>query len=802
MAGRFLKNLSAVFFVLLLVFGYSIQRVFESTKVSGKFKYRTAGGKKMQKKEETNDIKRRAKELVEQMSLEEKFGQIVCIWPKPDMEPEEVLKDYPEGVGFVSATNFRTIETPQEVADLQRKWQRAIMEKSPHRIPAIFHTEGLCGALFADADSFPTGIGRASSWDEKLERKIGEIVSRQSAALGFTHVLAPVLDISRDPRNGRQGETYGEDPTLAAAMGTAYTEGIQETSANGLYAEAVAKHFVGFHGSIGGVQSAHFETGIRQLKEIYCKPFQAAITNAGLKGVMPCYSAINGKFPTASEELLTMTLRDEMGFDGLAVSDYNAVFGLHHGGRLFESKEETGWECIKAGLDVEMPQKDFFGEELMERFRSGRAPEEVLDRAVQRVLEAKLRMGLPKQPFAAGREKIQMLLHMDGDREVGQKAARESLVLLKNNGALPLEKHPGKIALIGPHANTARAFFGGYTYYSMAAGSMVRKKEQEALAEGRTLETYPGSKVIDSEKNPEYEAFLHRVIPECKSLREVLEERFGKDQIVYAKGYQVAGTDTSGFEEALQAASDADLVILTLGGKYGTRKTATMAEGVDAVNINLPQCQEEFLTRLRKLGKTSIGIHLDGRPISSDAAQETLDALIEAWSPSQWGAEAIVDVLTGSYNPSGKVPVSVAYTAGQIPIYYNMPNASAFLQAGSIGFADYADCPHRARYPFGYGLSYTTFAYDDLRLIQESDHVKISFTVENTGQRAGTEIIQLYFSDLYASRLRPGKELAGFAGSIWNREKKGRSLFQWITVRPRSLTVRCTGRQRQENWKC
>lgn len=726
-----------------------------------------------------NMVKAQAKALTERMTLEEKFGQIVCVWPKPGMEPEEVLKDYPKGVGFVSATNARTLETPEEMAAFQRKWQKAVIKKSPHRIPAIFHTEGLCGALFAGADSFPTGIGRASSWDENLERKIGEIVSRQSEALGITHVLAPVLDISRDPRNGRQGETYGEDPTLAAALGTAYTKGIQETAANGLHAEAVAKHFVGFHGSTGGIQSAHFETGVRQLKEIYCKPFQAAITKAELKGVMPCYSAVNGRFPTASGELLTQLLRDEMGFDGLAVSDYNAVFGLHHGGRLFESREETGWECLKAGLDVEMPQKDFFGEALMERFRSGKAPMEILDRAVQRVLEAKIRMGLIEQPFASEPERLPKLLSLPEDRATGKKAARESLILLKNDGILPLAERPGKIALIGPHADTARAFFGGYTYFSMAAGSMVRKKEQEALAEGGDLRTYPGSPVIDSEQDPDYEAFLHRMYPKCRSLREELEERFGKKQVVYVKGYPVAGTDTSGFEEALEAAADADLVILTLGGKYGTRKTATMAEGVDSVNINLPWCQEEFLLRLAKLGKRSVGIHMDGRPISSDAAQETLSALLEAWSPSEWGAEAIADVLTGRYNPSGKLPVSVAYTAGQIPIYYNIPNASAFLQAGSIGFSDYVNCPHSARYPFGYGLSYTSFVYSGLQLCREDGKTRIRFIVENTGERAGEEIVQLYVRDLQASCLRPGKELAGFCRVSLNAGEKKEVIF-WM----------------------
>lgn len=706
-------------------------------------------------------IKKQARSILENMSLEEKLGQIVCCWPKPGMEPEEVLAEYPEGVGVISLTNARILEKAEDVAAFQRKWQQAAMDRSPHHIPAIFHTEGLCGALIPEAVSFPTGLARASSWDEKLEREIGRIVSRQSAAAGASHILAPVLDISRDPRNGRQGETYGEDPVLASVLGTAYVEGIQERKNDGLQTEAVAKHFVGFHGSAGGIQSAHFETGERQLKEIYAKPFQAAVTKASLRGVMPCYSAINGTFPSVSRELLTNYLRGDMGFDGLAVSDYNAVSGIHHGGRMFESSGEAGYAALSAGLDVEMPQRDCFGDGLKELFLSGRVPITVLDQVVERILEAKLRMGLFRHPFALEGNALKQAFSVNGDTEVSLQSARESLVLLKNDGLLPLSTNPGKIAIIGPHAGTARSFFGGYTHYSMTAGSLVRLQEQKALEQGRRMATYPGSKVLKSE-NPDYEALLHRLKPGCRSLLEEARTRFGEESVAWERGYDVAGTDTSGFEPALKLAQEADLVILTIGGKYGTRKTATTAEGVDSVNINLPPCQEAFLEQLGKLGKRVIGIHLDGRPVSSDAAQRVCGALLEAWSPSEMGAPAIWDILTGIHAPCGKLPVSTAYSAGQIPIYYNIPNASGFLQAGSIGFPDYVDCPHRPRYPFGYGLSYTTFAYDNLVLLPEKDRITVRFTVKNTGTREGIEVAQLYFSDRQSSMLRPGMELAGF----------------------------------------
>lgn len=706
-------------------------------------------------------IKQRAKALVAEMSLEEKFGQIVCLWPKPETKPEDTKEMYPQGAGVISATNGRVLKDPGSLADFQRKWQQETMERSPHHIPAIFHIEGLCGTLIPKAVSFPTGIGRASGWNPEQEKRIGEIVARQSRALGISHVLAPVLDISRDSRNGRQGETYGEDPTLAAVLGAAYTEGIQNPAEEGIQTEAVAKHFLGFHGSTGGIQSAHFETGERQLREIYAKPFQAAISQSGLRGVMPCYSAVNGMFPSVSQMLLTDLLRDEMGFDGLVVSDYNALSGIYNGGMLFETKAEVGEASIKAGMDVEMPVRDCFGEELKEQFEAGKIPMGALDRTVERILEAKIRMGLFEHPYALQGEQLQKAFENETDREISLQSARESLVLLKNEGVLPLAENPGKMAVIGPHAETARALFGGYTHFSMTEGSLVKQRELDQISRGEKPEAYPGSKVLRGE-HPEYEEQFHHLMPECKSLLEMMQERFGAEHVTYAKGYDVAGTDKAGFEEALDIARNADIVILTLGGKYGTRRTATMAEGVDAVDINLPEIQEAFLEQLEKLGKKTIGIHLDGRPISSDRADRVLDAILEAWSPSEMGAPAILDVLTGIYNPSGKLPVSVAYSAGQIPVYYNMPNASGFLQAGSIGFQDYVDCPHRARYPFGYGLSYTSFEYQDMKVEPKNTYAEITFTVENTGSVSGTEVVQLYFSDLRASYLRPGRELAGF----------------------------------------
>lgn len=284
-------------------------------------------------------------------------------------------------------------------------------------------------------------------------------------------------------------------------------------------------------------------------------------------------------------------------------------------------------------------------------------------------------------------------------------------------------------------------------------------------ADADKIKTIPGTN-IQSDETEEFDAILHRQKPECRSLLEEMRSRMPETEIRYAYGYPIAGADESRFEEALLAVKEADVVILTIGGKHGTCSMASMGEGVDACNINLPPCQEAFIRKAAEFGKPLIGVHFDGRPVSSDTADACLDALLEAWSPAETGAEAVVSALLGEYNPGGKLPVSVAYHAGQIPVYYNHPNGSAWHQGESIGFVNYVDMPHTPRYYFGHGLSYTTFAYSDLMIsekeIDAQGSVRIEAAVCNTGEYEGDEVVQLYLTDRYASMTRPVKELAGF----------------------------------------
>lgn len=738
----------------------------------------------------------RARALLEEMTLDEKMAQLGCIFPFGDSydDMEQQALEMPYGIGQVSTLEMRRIGTLEEAAGWQRKMQETVMRQSPHHIPAIFHMEGLCGAFIQEGTSFPSGIARGSGWDPELEEKIAKVVAKQEAACGITHILAPVLDISRDSRMGRQGETYGEDPALAAALGAAYTKGIQTTEAGGRRPESVAKHFLGFHNSQGGIHGTNSDTPSRLMEEIYGKPFQSAISESELKGVMPCYNSIDGEPASVSHRLLTELLREKMGFDGLCVSDYGGINNAHEVQRIGETIGETGLLAMEAGMDIEMPKATGYGEELKEMFRSGQADTELLDRTVLRVLEAKFRMGLFEHPFAMDGESCQKIFEEKEGAELSFRSARESMVLLKNNGILPLSGKIKKLALIGPHADCARKFFGGYTHLCMmesvyAVASSIAGVEGSPesgqisgamLPNGEPVNYVPGTN-IQSDEAELFDDILRLQKPDCRSLVEELKERMTDTEIMYAYGYPVAGKDQSRFEEALQAVREADAVILTLGGKHGTCSMATMGEGVDAADINLPECQDAFIQAAAACGKPLIGVHFDGRPISSDTADQYLDAIIEAWNPAETGAQAVADVLLGVYNPGGKLPVSVAYHAGQIPIYYNHPNGSAWHQQESIGFVNYVDLPHTPRYCFGHGLSYTRFEYSEIHIsaaeIGAEESVQISCVVKNAGNCAGDEVVQLYLRDRFASMTRPVKELAGFKRIHMEPEEKVRVTF-------------------------
>ena len=346
---------------------------------------------------------------------------------------------------------------------------------------------------------------------------------------------------------------------------------------------------------------------------------------------MPCYSSINGEPLSSSHKMLTGLLREEMGFDGVCAADYGAVGNVFHVQKVGESVTEAGLMCMEAGMDVEMQNCVGFNEELKEWFRSGRANMEILDRAVRRILEAKFRMGIFEHPYALENEALQEAFYRKEDEGILLRAALESLILLKNNGVLPFNPNGRKIAVVGCHAQNARCFFGGYTHISMmeavhaVANSIAGMKA--GSVEGREMITVPGTQ-IQSDETEAFDGVLRQLKPDCPNLLEELSRRIPEAKIRYAYGYPIAGDDLSHIDEALEAVAEADLVIMTLGGKNGSCSVASMGEGVDGTNINLPFCQETFIRRAAELGKPMVGIHFDGRPISSDVADQYLDAIL------------------------------------------------------------------------------------------------------------------------------------------------------------------------------
>lgn len=730
----------------------------------------------------------RAADLLSKMDLDEKFGQINCVFPFEFRweETKETIKRH-HGIGQISTLDMRRCSTLEEAAAWQRELQETAMEASEHHIPAVFHMEGLNGAFIQEAVSFPGGLARSCSFDTELEEKLAHVVAQEELSCGITQTLAPVLDISRDSRMGRQGETYGEDPALASAMGVAYIRGLQNTTVQGRKTESVAKHFLGFHNSAAGIHGAHSDTPERLMREIYGRSFQAAISKAELRGIMPCYCLFDGEPASASGKMLTKLLREEMGFDGVCLSDYCAVSNVHKVQHVGESFAEAGLLCMEAGMDIETPECMSYNDELKSWFADGRADMAVLDRAVERILTAKFRMGIFEHPYAFSGDELKAQFHTKEEQEVSRKAAEESMVLLKNDHVLPIDQTPRRILVVGPQSKNPRFYFGGYTHHCMvesshaAADSMAGVDDGRPKADDAAVRRYPGSQV-QCDESEIFDQVLEQIKPGCRSLYDALCETFPNADFTYAYGYPQAGNDFSGHDEVLEKAESADLIILTLGGKYSTGSIATTGEGVDATNIGLPECQEELIRKLGECKVPMIGIHFDGRPISSDIADRCLNAILEVWTPGEYAAEAIARILSGAYNPSGKLTVSVARNAGQIPIYYNHPYGSHWHQGESIGFVNYVDCPHTPRYCFGYGLSYTKFHYCGFfmehKVLKPGDRLKVSVDIENIGAVSGTEIVQMYITDEYASVARPVKELVGFSRVILQPGEKKTIRFE------------------------
>ncbi len=703
--------------------------------------------------------------LLNEMTFEQKLAQLQSMFCGGQDLPPEFLERFPNGLGSIATITCKaTIEEQSNEA----KQQQDILVKNCG-IPALRHIEALTGVLSPAGTVFPSAIGLGATWNPKIVQRMAEIIRDQMMSVGLRHALAPVMDVARDPRWGRVGETYGEDPTICSAMSVAYVTGLQtDDLSQGVL--ATAKHFLGYAKGEGGLNMASNSIPERELKEVYAKPFQAAITEAGLLGVMNSYGAIDGDMVISSHNILTKLLREEMGFEGIVVSDYMSINKLVDLG-LAEDSVEAGKMALEAGLESELPMPYGYTDKLLERIKSDKKLEERLDEAVGRILDVKSKLGLFHNP--AGREEMTAEAYnreMTGKDTL--KAAQESIVLLKNDGILPLKKDRKKVAVIGPHADSIRLLFGCYTYPAAldrdTTGAMSDMPGMQGISQSKKNDNeqpfLPGSSVRASFEPVEdelKELYGDRTITILEAIRNKIPEA----HITYNKGCDVAGCDRSGFHDAIEAARNADVAIVIGGGKYGWGGNCTTGEGIDCDRIGLPGIQEELAVRVAETGTPAIYIHMDIKPISSEIINEKYQAVLENWFPGESGGRAIADVLFGDCNPAGRLPITAPRNAGQIPIYASHKNGSSYLGNKGMVIAKYVEGEKTPLYYFGEGLSYSTFEYSDLKITEEvssKEKVNVSCTVQNISNIDGEEVVQLYVSDKIASVLRPVQELVGF----------------------------------------
>jgi len=697
-------------------------------------------------------VDERVADLLARMTLDEKLAQLGSIWSfelfrsEVELDPERIRDRLADGIGHISRVAGATNLGPADAAEAGNQIQRFLIEETRLGIPALLHEESLHGLLARDAPIYQQSIGAAAAFDPELVEAIATAIRRRMRAIGATVALAPVLDICRDPRWGRIEETYGEDPYLAAVLGAAYVRGLQGTDlATGV--AATAKHFAGHGLAEGGFNQAPAHVGQRELREEQLLPFEAAVRDAGIASVMPAYCDIDGVPCHASHELLTAILRGEWGFDGVVASDYTAVQMLVTEHRLTPDLGTAAAMALRAGMDSELPVTAAYGAPLRAAIEDGRVDVLLLDLAVERLLRLKFRLGLFERPYVDP-PTAEALVAFDADeRALARDLAQRSIVLVENDGTLPLAASSGgTIAVVGPLADSARDLLGDYAH--LLHIETLREMRHRANPFG-----FPANDVI----NPIDE--LSRI----PTILDALRERFGKDRIAYARGVGLRDGDDAGIANAVAAARDTEVAIVVVGERSGLTDDATAGESRDRRGLGLLGRQQELLEAVVATGTPTVLVVVSGRPAAIEWAAEHCAAVLLAWVPGDSGPAAIAEVLAGDVDPGGRLPVTVPRDVGQVPLTYrHHPTGGK-----SNWKVDYVDGPSSPLWPFGHGRSYATFAIDHLRvdksiLETSGDVVTIRVDVTNTSSRPGDEVVQLYVRDEEASVARPIKELRGF----------------------------------------
>lgn len=699
--------------------------------------------------DDTQPVEARVEDLLARMTLDEKLAQLGSAWVYELLEDQQYAeakaqKLLANGIGHITRVAGASNVAPRTSAELTNTIQKFLVEETRLGIPAVIHEETCSGYLALGATCFPQIIGLASTWEPDLVEQMTSIVRRQVRAAGGAHALAPVLDIVRDPRWGRVEETFGEDPYLTARMGVAYVRGLQgDDLKTGVI--ATGKHFVGYGVTEGGMNWAPGHVGDRELLEVFLTPFEAAIKEAGLGAIMNSYHELDGIPCASSAAMFRDLLRDQLGFEGVVVSDYFAIDMLRDYHHVARDKTEAAQMAMVAGIDIELPSTDCYGAPLRQALEAGTVDEALIDEAVRHSLRAKFILGLFDKPFVDP-EPVTGLFDTVEDREAARKMAQKSMVLLKNEGdLLPLQKDVLSIGVIGPNAASERNLMGDYSY-------PAHVESLQEMASGETFNTPVPDRVDMVEVS----------VPTVSILEGIRRAVSKRTEVRYAQGCEILGNSKEGFNEAVAVAQRSDVVVLVVGGKSGLTDDCTCGEARDRAKLGLPGVQQALVEAICETGKPVVIVLVNGRPLTLPWIFEHIPAVLEAWLPGEEGGNAVADVLFGDVNPGGKLPMSFPRAEGQIPTFYNhRPSGGR-----SHWKEHYVETNVKPQFPFGYGLSYTTFEIDNLRIDKAGaapgESVAISVDVINTGKRAGDEVVQLYVHDAFANITRPVMELKGF----------------------------------------
>lgn len=703
-------------------------------------------------KESSKPTDERVGDLLTRMTLDEKLAQLGGLYVTELINESRVFSNAKAkdkiayGIGHISRVAGSSLLKPNDSAALANAIQKFLAEQTRLGIPAIVHEESCAGYLARDATTFPQAIGLAATWEPELIETMTCVIRTQMRAAGAHHTLAPVLDVARDARWGRIEETFGEDPYLISRMGCAYIKGVQGDNLKEGVA-ATGKHFAGHGVSEGGMNWAPAHIPEREFWEIFLTPFIAAIQEADIASMMNAYHELDGIPCGSSKELMVDILRDKLGFDGVVVSDYLTINALLHYHAIARDAQEAAQYALEAGIDIELPTLDFYKNPLRQALEQGKIDLSLIDTSLSRVLRMKIELGLFENPYVdAG--KAAEVFNTSEQRDLSLRIAQKSIVLLKNEGnLLPLSPDLESIAVIGPGADSIRLLQGDYHYPShfehvfLSEVNADSPNPMQNLAAVNIADHFP---------------------PSVSILQGIKAHVSPKTTIRCAQGCDMVENDMSGFEEAVQVARQAQVAIVICGEKSGLAKGCTVGESIDRADVGLPGVQQQLIEAIQATGTPVVVVILNGRPLALPWLEKHIPALVDAWFPAQEGGTAIADVLFGTINPGGRLPMTFPRASAQLPVYYNHKPSGG----RSHWQVDYADMPTTPLFPFGHGLSYTQFEYSHLHItpVQAAAHdtITISVDVKNTGPCTGDEVVQLYIHDAIASVTRPVKELKGF----------------------------------------